>query len=74
MFSELEQIEYLIEAGALSPEEYQSFLGMASSIQEQIQAASPRQIQLSQAVNYQEKDLNYVLEQYLKNAAKLQKV
>ena len=33
MFSELEQMEYLIESGALAQEEYGAFLKMASSIQ-----------------------------------------
>ena len=66
-------MQYLIELGALTQKEYGAFLKMASSIQKQIYASSPNRITVEE-VQFEEKDFNNILRQYLKNSAKLRKV
>lgn len=67
MFSELGQMEYLIESGALAQEEYGAFHPKTDS-------CVFSQCITVEEVQFEEKDFNNILRQYLKNSVKLRKV
>lgn len=73
MFSELEQIHYLVRTKSIQPKEYQSMLKLISSIQEELYPIIDYKdfSALKQEARYQEPEVVYVLTQYLNHAESL---
>lgn len=71
MFSELEQIEYLLQTNSVNRENYPGLYNIADQIQKHIYPACSGLSCMDFPLEDLDEDLRYVLEQYLKNAERL---
>ena len=75
MFSELEQMHYLVRTKSIGLEENAAFLRMIDAIQEELYPiiALENFPRLEEELHYQNPDVTYVLTEYLKHAKMLLK-
>ena len=73
MFSELEQIHFLVRTKSIRPEEQKPFLHLIDAIQEELYPiiSAENFPVILREIRYQEPEVTYVLNQYLDHAEKL---
>ncbi len=73
MFSELEQIHFLVRTKSIRPEEQKPFLHLIDAIQEELYPiiSAENFPVIRREIRYQEPEVTYVLNQYLDHAKKL---
>lgn len=73
MFSELEQIHFLVRTKSIRPEEQKPFLHLIDAIQEELYPiiSAENFPVIRREIRYQEPEVTYVLNQYLDHAEKL---
>ena len=67
MFSELEQIEYGIQTGAVEPEEYLFLDALAEEVGERTYPPQPGILKLAPRVTFQEETVNGIFRRYMEN-------
>ena len=67
MFSELEQIEYGIQTGAVEPEEYLFLDALAEEVGERTYPPQPGILKLAPRVTFREETVNGIFRRYMEN-------